>query len=129
MFNFFELDYLDDFCGGLFVCYIILDDMFRKLVIVVNLFLKGIVFIKNIFIWKYDFLIVEVCVLEVNVVFGGVYFFVIKKVDFIFICNMINEIILFFLINIYLFDLMIYIYFFLGCFFKWFFWCEWRLYY
>lgn len=45
--------------------------MFKKLVIVVKLFLKGIMLIKNINERRYVMLIVGVCVFEVDVVFDG----------------------------------------------------------
>lgn len=45
--------------------------MFKKLVIVVKLFLKGIMLIKNINERRYDMLYVGVCVVEVDVVFDG----------------------------------------------------------
>lgn len=45
--------------------------MFKMLVIVVKLFLKGIMLIKNINKRRYDMLNVGVCVFEVDVVFDG----------------------------------------------------------
>lgn len=83
-FNSFELDYPDDPRGGSFVRHIIPDDMLRKLVTAVKSLSKGIVLTKNILTRKHDFPIVEACVLEVNVVFGGVHSPAIKKVNFIF---------------------------------------------
>lgn len=45
--------------------------MFKMLVIVVKLFLKGIMLIKNINERRYNMLNVRVCVFEVDVVFDG----------------------------------------------------------
>lgn len=45
--------------------------MFKKLVIVVKLFLKGIMLIMNINEIRYVILIVGVCVFEVDVIYDG----------------------------------------------------------
>lgn len=80
LFSTFKVEYPDDPHSESFIHQILQDDMLKKLVTAVKSLSKGIMLTKNINERRYGMPNVGACVFEVDVVFDGDQFSVIRKV-------------------------------------------------
>lgn len=83
--NSFKVEFPDDLSSESFIHQILQDDMLKKLVTAVKSLSKGIMLTKNINERRHAMPTVGACVFEVDVVFDGDQFSVIRKVKLMYL--------------------------------------------